>query len=168
MEAHNPSGVFHQFISNLNRLGAHPDKNLIDSLARQAGILKDTQLAPHLIHKLLGPGGVLLQAPPGRKIPLMYVVDCILKNERGPFPSLSEEHIVRVFCDAFHQCHDADRTRLYRMLKTWERYSLFQHRIRELFRFVQPWVDARQAEVLRSSLLTPPLLSGQSLPRGQR
>ncbi|KAJ3277208.1 hypothetical protein HDV01_000260 [Terramyces sp. JEL0728] len=62
----------------------------------------------------------LSNAQPGFVIPLLYLMDSILKNVGKGYVAAFQKNLVRVFSDAYTKVNDADKARFQRTLQTWK------------------------------------------------
>ncbi|CAM9816544.1 unnamed protein product [Discosporangium mesarthrocarpum] len=82
----------------VDELGAFPDKNIINSLTQSAS--RHPEMADGIVALL---EGMIADPtlPHGRKLPLCYLVDSILKNVGNPYSSLFHRGVVRWFSSAY-------------------------------------------------------------------
>jgi hypothetical protein len=105
------------FEKKLFALADWPDKSVIFDLT----IFADTnsrfaaQIADVLVARIVGS-----QTHVALKLPLFYLVDCIMRTVGSPYIQLFCQHIVDVFNRVFSELHDLDKARLDYMLSTWE------------------------------------------------
>ncbi|KAI8820170.1 uncharacterized protein EV422DRAFT_81543 [Fimicolochytrium jonesii] len=59
-------------------------------------------------------------AQPKQKLPVLYLMDSIMKNVGGAYISIFARNIVRTFASAFEQVDPADRQRFVKVLATWK------------------------------------------------
>lgn len=139
----------------LQRMGAHPDRALIEKLTSQA---RQMQALPQAVMELVQHLLVrsLSSSPAACRVPILFVADSILKNVGGAYVAAMEPHIHRAFCESFSVVGGADpgsmtglngQIRLYRMLQTWERNAppLFPHQTSAIRKFILPWIEAQAA-----------------------
>ena len=70
--------------------------------------------------------GKLLTANGDHKLPIMYVMDSILKNARGSYPGLLEEDAATWMTSVYRDVpNETTRGKLKRVWKTWNDFSLF-------------------------------------------
>lgn len=71
------------------------------------------------------------QADLDKKLPVLYLLDSIIKNIGGVYLELFAENIVPVFCTAFEACDMSSRMAMQHLLKTW--YGVFpEEKIEEM------------------------------------
>lgn len=162
----------------LQRMGAHPDRALIEKLTSQA---RQAQAHPQAVMELVQHLLVrsLSSSPAACRVPILFVADSILKNVGGAYVAAMEPHIHRAFCESFSVVGGADpgsmtglngQIRLYRMLQTWERNSppLFPHQTSAVRKFILPWIEAQAASQPQQAAATsrppPSTTSAQRVP----
>ena len=144
-----------EFRTILQRMGAHPDRALIEKLTSQA---RQAQAHPQAVMELVQFLLVrsLGSSPEACRVPILFVADSILKNVGGAYVAAMEPHIHRAFCESFSVVGGADpgsmtglngQIRLYRMLQTWERNTppLFPYQTVAIRKFILPWIEAQAA-----------------------
>lgn len=132
-----------RFQHGLLRLGSFPDRNAIRQLTDHAASAQSIH-AREVVDIMLNQ--IIFQVAPSNKIPILYLADSIFKNVGGLYPELSGLYIVRVFTHTFEVVGEDDRVRLFRLLRTWERWPLFGPYLGELFSFTRPWVAQRELD----------------------
>ncbi|KAB0796516.1 hypothetical protein PPYR_10577 [Photinus pyralis] len=53
------------------------------------------------------------------KLPVLYLIDCIIKNVDGPYTALFCQNIVSTFCNVFKQVDEQTRAEMFRLRQTW-------------------------------------------------
>ncbi|KAK4887613.1 hypothetical protein RN001_003884 [Aquatica leii] len=53
------------------------------------------------------------------KLPVLYLIDCIIKNVGGPYTALFCQNIVSTFCSVFEQVEEHTRAEMFRLRQTW-------------------------------------------------
>ncbi|KAK5644187.1 hypothetical protein RI129_008032 [Pyrocoelia pectoralis] len=53
------------------------------------------------------------------KLPVLYLIDCIIKNVDGPYTALFCQNIVSTFCSVFEQVDERTRAEMFRLRQTW-------------------------------------------------
>ncbi|XP_017783738.1 PREDICTED: uncharacterized protein LOC108567653 isoform X2 [Nicrophorus vespilloides] len=53
------------------------------------------------------------------KLPVLYLIDCIIKNVGGPYTPAFCNNIVQLFCSVFQQVDEKTRTEMYKLRQTW-------------------------------------------------
>lgn len=53
------------------------------------------------------------------KLPLLYLIDCIVKNVGGTYTSLFSQNIVSTFCGVFKVVDEKTRAEMYKLRQTW-------------------------------------------------
>ena len=119
--------IVSDFQSQLNGLGAHPDKVKINTLSM---IADDYQTIPTIAKQLYGCMRAMLvdqhQAQnPDIKLPLVYLLDSIFKNVGGIFIGLASKDANIWVRKVFETVKNADKTRLRRVHSTWRDAALF-------------------------------------------
>ncbi|CAK4084768.1 unnamed protein product [Aphanomyces euteiches] len=98
----------------INELGAYPAKHIINSLTMIAEDLTIAKhLAPFLVKKLNLVG-------PAYKLPILYLMDSIIKNVGGPYAHFFSQTLAPVFVAAVQVVNPTDLNRFNHVLKTWE------------------------------------------------
>jgi len=113
-------------------LGAFPDKVLINTLSMIAEDYSKSSSPQHLsssqkIYNLIKALLLSDKVPPNHKLPLVYVIDSILKNARGTYPS-SMSSTIPTWMDHVHKLLSQDtqsRTRLRKVWNTWREFQIF-------------------------------------------
>ncbi|RLN95818.1 hypothetical protein BBJ28_00000734 [Nothophytophthora sp. Chile5] len=139
-----------KFDALINQMMDYPAKDIINSLTMLA---ERVQFAPEIVsfletkihrvnNQLPCRGASLLAAcglpsapcclvAPNCKLPIFYLTDSILKNIRGPYPSLFAAKIVPLYCNCVRQVRARrwvsakDLRRFIHVLNTWETTRLF-------------------------------------------
>jgi pre-mRNA cleavage complex 2 protein Pcf11 len=110
----------------LDGLGAHPDKLKINSLSMVAeDFAASARMAAALYGTIRTP---LLSAsvPRENKLPLVYVVDSLLKNVKGNFTGLIESDAKNWMPVVYEQMpSDEHRAKLRRVWESWKTFQLF-------------------------------------------
>ena len=100
------------------------DKVLINSLTMVAEDHADSQNSAQKVYDCIR--GQLLSASGDHKLPLMYVIDSILKNARGCYITLFQDDAESWMASVYRSLpDDATRTKLKKVYKTWNDFSLF-------------------------------------------
>jgi CID domain len=60
-------------------------------------------------------------------LPVVYVIDSILKNVKGFYLSIIEKDAIEWMSIVFHKLHDSQRMRLEKVWRTWNEFKLFPH-----------------------------------------
>jgi pre-mRNA cleavage complex 2 protein Pcf11 len=112
----------------LRRLGAYPDKVIINTLSM---IAEDYSISfPHSCTKIYHAIRDLLlsrEVKPDCKLPLVYVIDSILKNVKGLYVDIMKKDIqtwMQYVYDILYG-DEASRTRLRKVWDTWNRFQIF-------------------------------------------
>ncbi|KAJ8919283.1 hypothetical protein NQ315_003867 [Exocentrus adspersus] len=53
------------------------------------------------------------------KLPILYLIDCILKNVGGPYTTLFSQNIVSTFCGVFKAVDEKTRGEMFKLRQTW-------------------------------------------------
>ncbi|XP_063722683.1 pre-mRNA cleavage complex 2 protein Pcf11-like isoform X3 [Symsagittifera roscoffensis] len=69
----------------------------------------------------------LQRVVPTQKLPLMYLLDSIVKNVGEPYRQMFTENIVTTFCNTFERVDQTTRAKLYKLRTTWN--PLFPHKM---------------------------------------
>ncbi|XP_067628400.1 pre-mRNA cleavage complex 2 protein Pcf11 isoform X2 [Eurosta solidaginis] len=59
------------------------------------------------------------KVPPDIKLPLLYLIDSIVKNVKSTYIQLFSQCIVNIFCDVFEKVNEKIRERMYALRLTW-------------------------------------------------
>ncbi|RHY74042.1 hypothetical protein DYB34_004298 [Aphanomyces astaci] len=103
-----------QYDGMINEMGAYPAKPIINTLTMLAEDLTMAKhIAPFLVKKLNVVG------PPYR-LPILYLMDSIIKNVGGPYAYLFSQTLAPVYVDSVRQVNATDLNRFNHVLKTWE------------------------------------------------
>mmetsp|Transcript_16234 Transcript_16234/g.32379 ORF Transcript_16234/g.32379 Transcript_16234/m.32379 type:complete len:527 (-) Transcript_16234:148-1728(-) len=145
------------FRTQVQRLGAYPAKDKIDSLTSLASTMapqKQVDAMSFLLVQSLAP-----TTPLENRIPVFYVLDSILKfgDPRGVYAQGAEPHIQKAFCESFAQVGQKDKTRLYRLLQSWEKNPggvILPRHTPQLRAYLNPWLEG---EVQRQQTQQAPL-----------
>lgn len=112
----------------LRRLGAYPDKVIINTLSM---IAEDYSMSfPHSCTKIYHAIRDLLlsrDVKPDCKLPLVYVIDSILKNVKGLYIDIMKKDIHTWMQQVYDVLYgdEASRTRLRKVWDTWYRFQIF-------------------------------------------
>lgn len=68
---------------------------------------------------------LILQNPPQSKLPVVYLMDSVLKNVGGPYVNLFSQNLYNTFCSAFEGVDSSTKRSLQTVLKTWRDHRLF-------------------------------------------
>jgi hypothetical protein len=125
-------------------MGAYPAKDKIDhltSLAHAMSPQQQVEAVNFLLVQSLGSA-----TPVDHRVPVFYVLDSLLKNanERGVISQGAEMLIHVAFCDSFSKIGAKDKTRMYRLLQSWERnpgYPIFPRHTPQLREYLNPWLE---------------------------
>lgn len=100
------------------------DKVLINSLTMVAEDHADSQDSAQKVYDCIR--GQLLSASGDHKLPLMYVIDSILKNARGCYIKMFEDDAGSWMASVYRSLpDDVTRAKLKKVYKTWSDFSLF-------------------------------------------
>ncbi|ETV99879.1 hypothetical protein H310_07914 [Aphanomyces invadans] len=103
-----------QYDGMINEMGAYPAKPIINTLTMLA---EDLALAKHIAPFLVKKLNVV--GPPYR-LPILYLMDSIIKNVGGPYAFLFSQTLAPVYVDSVRQVNATDLNRFNHVLKTWE------------------------------------------------
>lgn len=112
----------------LRRLGAYPDKVIINTLSM---IAEDYSISfPHSCTKIYHAIRDLLlsrDVKPDCKLPLVYVIDSILKNVKGLYIDIMKKDIHSWMQHVYDILYgdESSRTRLRKVWDTWNRFQIF-------------------------------------------
>ncbi|KAL3266670.1 hypothetical protein HHI36_010832 [Cryptolaemus montrouzieri] len=53
------------------------------------------------------------------KLPILYLIDCIVKNVGGPYTELFSQNIVATFCSVFRVVDEKTRAEMFKLRQTW-------------------------------------------------
>lgn len=109
----------------IDDLGSFPDKVIINSLSMVA---EDHATSKSSASKIYGCIRSKLQTVSSdRKLPLVYVIDSILKNVKGLYISLIEKDAKVWLPDVYRALRDdARRSKLKKVWRTWKEFKIFQ------------------------------------------
>ncbi|KAF0693351.1 Aste57867_15683 [Aphanomyces stellatus] len=108
-----------QYDGMINEMGAYPAKHIINSLTMIAEDLTMAKhIAPFLVKKLSVVG-------PAYRLPILYLMDSIIKNVGGPYAYLFGQTLGPVYVDSVGKVNPTDLKRFNHVLKTWETARLF-------------------------------------------
>ncbi|OQR84159.1 hypothetical protein ACHHYP_13790 [Achlya hypogyna] len=108
-----------QYDEALNKLGAYPAKPIINQLTMVA---ENLAMANHLSAFLTSKLHVVV---PAFKLPILYLMDSILKNVGGPYVALLGAGLPPVFVECVRVVNPTDLKRFVHVLNTWEKARLF-------------------------------------------
>ncbi|KAF8980260.1 hypothetical protein BGZ46_004444 [Entomortierella lignicola] len=101
-------------------------------------------------------------APANQKLPILYLIDSIIKNVGGPYVNLFGRSIVNLFLEAYTVVDSAAKTSFEKVLGTWPNWNtqLFpRETIASIEREVQLMRQQRQAQYQQSSMHVNPHFS---------
>eukprot|EP00816_Leptocylindrus_hargravesii_P002500 CAMPEP_0196805444 /NCGR_PEP_ID=MMETSP1362-20130617/5207_1 /TAXON_ID=163516 /ORGANISM="Leptocylindrus danicus, Strain CCMP1856" /LENGTH=551 /DNA_ID=CAMNT_0042178359 /DNA_START=79 /DNA_END=1731 /DNA_ORIENTATION=+ len=141
--------IVSDFQSQVNGLGAHPDKVKINTISM---IADDYQTIPTISKQLYGCMRAILvdqhrEENPDIKLPLVYLLDSILKNVGGIFIDLAAKDAGIWMRKVFETVKDVDKSRLRRVHGTWRDAALFsEDKLKQMARcFVEADARTKQA-----------------------
>jgi len=109
----------------LESLGAHPDKLKINSLSMVAEDFSASAKMAKALYETIRKPLISLSVPKENKLPLVYVVDSLLKNVRGKFIPLIESDAKTWMPVVFEQMSEEQRAKLRKVWDTWRVCKLF-------------------------------------------
>jgi len=95
----------------------------INSLSIIAGDYADSKTSANAIYQLIRHR--LLTTGRDNMLPLVYVLDSILKNVKGVYVNLVQEDAAEWMSTIFHKMQDSQRAKLKKVWKTWEEFNIF-------------------------------------------
>lgn len=125
----------------IDRLGEFPDRDVVHQLTETARLGLSSgkvALATRMSDEVLA---ILTDSStaPGRRVPLFYALDSIVKNVGGEYQPLMSTRIVEAFDQSFAVVTEKDRARLHHVLKTWNEKAIFIEHLDQLNAIVAPW-----------------------------
>ncbi|XP_065313874.1 pre-mRNA cleavage complex 2 protein Pcf11-like isoform X2 [Gordionus sp. m RMFG-2023] len=130
-------------------INSKPLINMLTMLAEE-----NTQIAPQILKVI---EDQLHKANPIHKLPLLYLIDSIIKNVKQPYLEYSIPNIVNIFCQVFEKVDEKTRLMLYKLRQTWG--DIFPQKLMyTLDKAVQKLDPAWPitAQVTNSTLISPP------------
>ncbi len=120
----NIDGLLSTFRNIFERLNEHPDKFIITDLTKFAEDHIDIayNVATVVVGRLISP-----TTPAPYKLPILYLIDSIMKNVGGPFAAFFSKQLAEVYTVAFSGLHEKDKGRLVFLLDTWRDRNLLPH-----------------------------------------
>lgn len=109
----------------LEQLGAYPDKMIINSLSMVAEDFAESAKGAAGIYQCIRALLLSASVTTERKLPLVYVVDSILKNVRGRFIPLIESDAAEWISAVHGHISDEQRAKLRKVLDTWRQGAIF-------------------------------------------
>ncbi|XP_036334339.1 uncharacterized protein LOC118744970 isoform X1 [Rhagoletis pomonella] len=109
----NEARVAEEYLSSLSDLtcNSKPLINMLTMLAEE-----NIACAP-IIVKVVEQH--IAKVPPDIKLPLLYLIDSIVKNVKSTYIHLFSQCIVNIFCDVFEKVNEKVRERMYALRLTW-------------------------------------------------
>ncbi|XP_078600723.1 uncharacterized protein LOC144875862 isoform X1 [Branchiostoma floridae x Branchiostoma japonicum] len=106
--------VVEEYESSLADLtfNSKPHINMLTMLAEE-----NVKYAPHIVRLI---EAQLNKATSSEKLPVMYLMDSIVKNVGGDYCTLFSQNIVSTFCNIFEQVDEKTRMSLYKLRSTWD------------------------------------------------
>ena len=136
-----PAQQLGRFGTLLTKLAEFPDRDLIYQIWQAAKLgLETGQIA--LATEFTGAMMDLLDddaLAPGRRVPLLYALDAIVKNVGGAYQLLFSQRLEAVFRKSFGVVNDKDKLRMHHVLRTWNDKKFFVEHLDELNAVVAPW-----------------------------
>ncbi|OQR97477.1 hypothetical protein THRCLA_06933 [Thraustotheca clavata] len=108
-----------QYDMAINKLKEHPARPIIADLTT---IAMDLSMAKHLARFLVSKLHVVV---PPYKLPILYLMDSILKNVGGPYLHYLSTTLPPVFVECVRVVNPKDLSNFVRVLDTWESLRLF-------------------------------------------
>ena len=170
-----------RFGAYLEKLSDFPDKDLINQLTMSAQLTLRA-LGEEGAQAVVGAMTQLLASPsngPERKVPLFYALDSILKNVGGLYITLFSHKVLQLYSSAFEVAIERDRTRLHRLLLTWQDKQIFAEHLPALNDLTAPWLkqaqqsyaqtqQQQQAAARQQAITTAALVTANAAPTAKR
>lgn len=128
----------------VERLGEHPDKEVIHQLTETArlgltsgGVPLAKRMGEAIMSILANP-----ETAPGRRIPLLYAVDSIAKYVGREYQPLLGVWLPSAFEHSFNAVSDEHKAKMHKLLTTWHERALFIEHLDALNAVVAPYVVA--------------------------
>ncbi|XP_011188531.1 uncharacterized protein LOC105215984 isoform X1 [Zeugodacus cucurbitae] len=112
-KAENEARVAEEYLSSLSDLTCN-SKPLINMLTMLA---EENIGCASVIVKVVEQH--IAKVPPDIKLPLLYLIDSIVKNVKSTYIHLFSQCIVNIFCDVFEKVNEKIRERMYALRLTW-------------------------------------------------
>ncbi|XP_054736498.1 uncharacterized protein LOC129243479 isoform X1 [Anastrepha obliqua] len=109
----NEARVAEEYLSSLSDLtcNSKPLINMLTMLAEE-----NIACAPVIVKVV---EQHIAKVPPDIKLPLLYLIDSIVKNVKSTYIHLFSQCIVNIFCDVFEKVNEKIRERMYALRLTW-------------------------------------------------
>jgi len=107
----------------MSDLGNRPDRDKITGLGKRAEAVAKGKIQG-VDERKLGDyiKSRLVRAAPGRKIPILYLIDSIIYNVRhSNYPRVFQQHLPIIFRDTYNCVNKDDKQRMERLLYKWEK-----------------------------------------------
>ncbi|XP_073846203.1 pcf11 cleavage and polyadenylation factor subunit isoform X2 [Musca autumnalis] len=105
--------VAEEYLSSLSDLNCN-SKPLINMLTMLAE--ENIEYAPVIVKVV---EQHIAKVPPEFKLPILYLIDSIVKNVKGTYVQLFSQCIVTLFCGVFEKVNEKIRERMYALRQTW-------------------------------------------------
>ncbi|KAL7533095.1 hypothetical protein ACHAXR_005036 [Thalassiosira sp. AJA248-18] len=116
------------YCAMLDRLGNFPEKVAINSLSMAAEDFASSPTSASTIYKCIRSRLVDRASPPDRKLPLVYVLDSLLKNVKGVYINIIQDDAANwmsTVYDIFDKANKEDeKTRLKKVWNLWKEYGV--------------------------------------------
>mmetsp|Transcript_7826 Transcript_7826/g.9991 ORF Transcript_7826/g.9991 Transcript_7826/m.9991 type:complete len:184 (+) Transcript_7826:56-607(+) len=124
-EEEDPIEALEEYSAMLNDLGNFADIVQINTLSMVAEDYKSSTSSSFKIYKVIRTHLLKKKSSPARKLPLVYVVDSILKNAKGQFVTLMEADAKNWLPVVYGMLNSDGRAKLKRVWNTWREFGIF-------------------------------------------
>jgi hypothetical protein len=107
----------------VEQLGSFPDKVKINSLSMVAEDHADSKKSAMAIYNTIRKQ--LLGTSQDKMLPLVYVLDSILKNAKGEYIPIVEDDAANWIPEVHRRLHDSERIKLQKVWRTWSEFKIF-------------------------------------------
>eukprot|EP00521_Asterionellopsis_glacialis_P015735 CAMPEP_0195295984 /NCGR_PEP_ID=MMETSP0707-20130614/18506_1 /TAXON_ID=33640 /ORGANISM="Asterionellopsis glacialis, Strain CCMP134" /LENGTH=181 /DNA_ID=CAMNT_0040357349 /DNA_START=209 /DNA_END=751 /DNA_ORIENTATION=- len=110
----------------IDELGNFPEKVKINSLSMVAEDHAESKKSARALYKCIRDPLVSPKVSSDRKLPLVYVIDSILKNVKGKFLPIIEEDAKIWMPKVFDVLSDEQRVKLRKVWNIWKEFGVFK------------------------------------------
>ncbi|GAX20175.1 hypothetical protein FisN_12Hh019 [Fistulifera solaris] len=136
-----------EYREELEMLGSFPDKVKINSLTMIAGDYAESKSSAASIYQVIRDR--LLATNRDNMLPLVYLLDSILKNVRGFYIDIVQDDAANWIPKVYYKLQDVQQAKLKKVWVTWEEFNLFST---DAWKAMGSCFGSQSGSILNSSL----------------